>query len=292
MRASEIAIYLGKEMTGPDIDICGFSSLGNPSDNSVVFVKAWNAKNQALFNTCGQVLSIVPEQADVESGKSYIKSSNPRLDFIKIVRHFFTNNDIPYGIHPTAVVDQSAIIDQDVAIGANCYIGPEVSIASGTVIMPNVSIYGKVTIGHNCYIKPGAVIGGPGFGFEYDEEGIPLQFPHTGEIIIGDNVYIGANATIDRATLDATIIEDNVKIDNLVHIAHNCVVGKNTLMTGCSTISGGVKVGENCWIAPNSTVYQQLKIGANSRIGMGAVVLRSVKPGVTVFGNPASELDL
>ena len=190
------------------------------------------------------------------------------------------------------MVEYSAKIDQDVAIGAHCYIGPGVSIASGTVIMPNVSIYGKVTIGHNCYIKPGAVIGGSGFGFEYDEDGIPLQFPHTGEIIIGDNVYIGANATIDRATLDATIIEDNVKIDNLVHIAHNCIVGKNTLMTGCSTISGGVKVGENCWIAPNSTVYQQLKIGANSRIGMGAVVLRSVKPGVTVFGNPASELDL
>ncbi len=292
MRASEIAKYLGKKLAGQDIDIYGFSSLSKPSEKSVVFVKAWNSKNQSLLESCDQVLAIVPAQAEVTGEKAFIRSNNPRLDFIKVVRHFFTNNDIPFGIHPTAVVEHSAKIDQDVAIGAHCYIGPEVSIASGTVIMPNVSIYGKVKIGHNCYIKPGAVIGGPGFGFEYDEDGIPLQFPDTGKIIIGDNVYIGANATIDRATLDATIIEDNVKIDNLVHIAHNCIVGKNTLMTGCSTISGGVKVGENCWIAPNSTVYQQLKIGANSRIGMGAVVLRSVKPGVTVFGNPASELDL
>ena len=291
MKCSEIAAYLSRRLYGIDIDVIGFSSLSKLADNTVVFAKKYKKDYFDILNSTSNVLAIVCEGYE-DISIPHITSPNPRLDFIKVVRHFFATNDIPFGVHPTAVVEQSAIIDQDVAIGAHCYIGPEVSIASGTVIMPNVSIYGKVTVGHNCYIKPGAVIGGPGFGFEYDEEGSPLQFPHTGEIIIGDNVYIGANATIDRATLDATIIEDNVKIDNLVHIAHNCVVGKNTLMTGCSTISGGVKVGENCWIAPNSTVFQQLKIGANSRIGMGAVVLRSVKSGVTVFGNPASELDL
>ena len=291
MRASEIASFLGKELIGQDIHICGFSSLGKPGDKNVVFLKAWNSKNRALLGACEHVLAIVPVKAELDERISYIKSNNPRLDFIKVVRHFFTNNDIPFGIHPTAVVEQRAKIEHDVAVGAHCYIGPEVSIASGTVIMPNVSIYGKVIIGHNCYIKPGAVIGGPGFGFEYDEDGIPLQFPHTGEIIIGDNVYIGANATIDRATLDATIIEDNVKIDNLVHIAHNCRVGKNTLMTGCSTISGGVQVGEGSWIAPNSTVYQQVKIGSKSVVGIGAVVLKDVDADKTVFGNPAKELE-
>lgn len=291
MKSSEIALYIHQELKGNDIEIKGFSSLSNLEEETVVFAKKHKKEYEELLTKSQNILAIVCEGYE-NLNIPHITTDNPRLDFIKVVRHFFTKNDIPVGIHPTAVVEYSAKIDQDVAIGAHCYIGPGVSIASGTVIMPNVSIYGKVTIGHNCYIKPGAVIGGSGFGFEYDEDGIPLQFPHTGEIIIGDNVYIGANATIDRATLDATIIEDNVKIDNLVHIAHNCIVGKNTLMTGCSTISGGVKVGENCWIAPNSTVYQQLKIGANSRIGMGAVVLRSVKPGVTVFGNPASELDL
>lgn len=293
MDAKTIAGFLNRELFGENITVCGHGSLSNCKRGDVVFVKSLNTKSKELLAVCKDVLAIVP--ANRKEGDwipvPFVESNNPRLDFIKVVRAFFMKPEIELRIHETAVVERGANIDSNVAIGAHCYIGSEVTIGSGTVILPNVSVYGKVTIGKDCYIKPGAVIGGPGFGFEYDENGVPLQFPHSGEVIIGDNVYIGANATIDRATLDATIIEDNVKIDNLVHIAHNCRVGKNTLMTGCSTISGGVQVGEGSWIAPNSTVYQQLKIGENSKVGIGAVVIRNVKPGKTVFGNPADELE-
>ena len=140
--------------------------------------------------------------------------------------------------------------------------------------------------------KPGVVIGGPGFGFEYDENNIPIHFPHTGEVIIGDNVYIGANSTVDRATIDATIIEDDVKIDNLVHVAHNCIIRRNTLLTAGTILSGGVIIGEKSWLSPNSTVHQKVKIGNNCTIGMGAVVLRKVKDETTVFGNPAYKVEM
>lgn len=291
MKSSEIAAFLKKELIGEDIVITGFSSLSNLMRNTLVFAKKCNSNYLEILANVPNVLAIVCDGYE-NITTPHIVSPNPRLDFLRVVSAFFAEKDIPVGIHHTANVEKGAIIGKNVSIGANCHIGGKVRIGDNTVVLPNCSFYGKVTIGANCYIKPGVVIGGPGFGFEYDENGVPVHFPHTGEVIIGNNVYIGANSTIDRATIDATIIEDNVKIDNLVHIAHNCRVGKNTLMTGCSTISGGVQVGQSCWIAPNSTVYQQLKIGEKSTIGIGAVVLKGVKAGKTVFGNPACAIDI
>ena len=293
MKASIIALFLDKELKGDDIDVKGHGSLSNWRSGDVVFLKSKNKKNLDLLLQCKDVFAITPKmkEGDEQISVPHIEVDNPRLAFIKVVRQFFTAPEISKSIHPTAVIEEGTTIGNNVSIGAHCYIGPKVKIGDGCVILPNVSIYGDVEIGENCYVKPGAVIGGPGFGFEYDENGEPLQFPHSGKVIIGNNVYIGANATIDRATMDATIIEDNVKIDNLVHIAHNCRVGKNTLMTGCSTISGGVQVGESSWVAPNATVYQQVKIGEKSTIGIGSVVLRNVDKEKTVFGNPAKELE-
>lgn len=290
MKSSTIADFLNKELIGNNIEIKSFSSLSKIQEYSVIFAKKYNKEYEGILKTAPNVLAIVcPGYEDITA--PHILSSNPRLDFIRVVRHFFSKSEIPTGIHPSAVIESSAHIDCEVSIGAHCYIGSDVYIASGTVIMPNVSIYGKVKIGHNCYIEPGCVIGGQGFGFEYDEEGIPIQFPHTGEVIIGDNVYLGSNVTIDRATIDATIIEDNVKIDNLSHVAHNCVICANTLVTAGVMFCGGVRVGKKSWIAPNSSIHQQTKIGENCTVGMGAVVLTNVKDGRTVFGNPAMKVE-
>ena len=292
MKSSEIARFLNRELYGEDIEIDGFSSLSNIAEGTVVFAKKYSDAYADMISSAKHVLAIVCEGYRDNLAGPYIISKNPRLDYLRVVGEFFVDEEIPSGIHPTAVVEEGAVIGEHVAIGAHCYIASKVVIGDNTIIFPNTSIYGKVTIGHDCYIKPGVVIGGPGFGFEYDENGVPVHFPHTGEVIIGNHVQIGANSTIDRATIDATVIEDNVKIDNLVHIAHNCKIGANTIITGGAFVSGGVNIGKNAWLAPNCTIHQQIKIGNYSKVGIGAVLLKNVKDGDTVFGNPAKILKL
>lgn len=291
MKSVEIATFLRKELIGEDVEIAVFSSLSNLTENSVAFAKKYTKEYSEILGRARNVLAIVCEDYRGKLRIPHIISENPRLDFLRVVNEFFVEKEIPTGIHPSATIEEDARIGQGVSIGAHCYIGSKVSIGDHTVILPNTSIYGKVTIGHDCYIKPGVVIGGPGFGFEYDENEIPRHFPHTGEVIIGSHVYIGANSTIDRATIDATVIEDHVKIDNLVHIAHNCKVGRNTLITSGTILSGGVQIEDHVWLAPNCSVHQQKKIGSHSKVGMGSVVLKNVRKGSTVFGVPAQDVD-
>ena len=290
MKSSQIAKYINKDLIGEDIEVACFSSLTKLQPCSVVFAKKYSKEYSELLNMAENVLAIVCEEYRGKCDVPHIISDNPRLDFLRIVSAFFVEKEIPASIHPTAVVEDGAKIGKNVSIGAHCYIASKVTIGDNTTILPNTSIYGKVTIGSNCYVKPGVVIGGSGFGFEYDENEVPIHFPHTGEIIIGNNVYIGANTTIDRATIDATIIKDHVKIDNLVHIAHNCTIEENTLIIAGTILCGGVTVGKNSWISPNSSIHQKIKIGDHCTVGMGSVVLRRVKSGDTVFGNPAEKL--
>ncbi len=286
-KSSQIASFLGLPLNGDVIDVCGYSSLSNIEENTVVFAKKYSSQYVSVLNSNKKNLAIVTEQYIGKISCSYIVSTNPRLDYIKVLSNFFPKREIKSGIDSTATVSPKASIGDNVSIGAHCFIGDECIIGSGTTIMPNVSIIGKVEMGKNCLVKPGAVIGGAGFGFEYDENGVPFHFPHTGSVKIGNNVQIGSNTCIDRATIDCTYIGENVKIDNLCQIAHNCQIGDNTLITGGAMISGGVKIGKNCWIGPNSVIYQQLTIEDNSLVGIGAVVIKKVKSGKTVFGNPA-----
>ena len=289
MKSSEIAGFLKKEVIGPDIDVTSFSSLSRIENNSVVFAKLYTATTADLLNK-SKALALVGSSFEGKLRCSYIIVDNPRLSFIRVVQHFFPVTDIPHCIHETAIIEQGAAIGDNVIIGAHCFIGSNVSIGNKSVIMPNVSIFGRVIIGENCYIKSGTVIGGPGFGFEYDENGVPIQFPHTGRVIIGNNVYVGANTTIDRATIDDTIIENNVKIDNNVLIGHNCHIKENVIIVGGCVLCGGVQVEANAWIAPNSSIHQKLKVGKKSKVGMGSVVLTNVRDETTVFGVPATKL--
>lgn len=139
--------------------------------------------------------------------------------------------------------------------------------------------------GKNC------VIGGPGFGYEFEEDGTPFRIPHLGNVVIGENVELGSNVCIDRAVVGSTVICDNVKIDNLVHIAHNAKIGRNTLIVAGAVIGGSVEIGENCFIGMNASIKQKVKIGNRVTIGAGAVVLKDVPDGETWVGNPAKKLE-
>jgi UDP-3-O-[3-hydroxymyristoyl] glucosamine N-acyltransferase len=158
------------------------------------------------------------------------------------------------------------------------------SLESKEVTPPNI------IIGENCEICKTAVLGNDGFGFEPDENGDLVFFPHFGDVKVGNNVRIGSHTCVDRGNLNDTIICDNVKIDNLVHIAHNVKIEKNTLVVAGSVICGSVNIGENCFIGANSTIREHLTIGNNVIVGMGSVVTKNIPDGEIWAGNPAKFL--
>lgn len=148
----------------------------------------------------------------------------------------------------------------------------------------------EIKIGLNCQICETVKLGNEGFGFEPDENGDLVYFPHFCGVIIGDNVRIGSYTCIDRGNLKDTIICDNVKIDNLVHIAHNVKIGKNTMIVAGSVLCGSVEIGESCFIGANSVIKQHLKIGDRSIVGMGSVVINDIPPNEVWAGNPAKKI--
>lgn len=286
-----ISNYLNKEHFGKELDINYFSELSNIKENTIVFAKKFSESFVDTLNQNPNVLAIVTKEYKDKIKCSYVISENPRLDFIRILSRFFVSENPNKGkIHPTAIIEKGAQIGKNVTIGANVYISSQTIIGDNTIIHPNVVIDNKVSIGENCEIKSGAVIGQSGFGFERDELGFPIYFPHLGEIMIGNYVNIGANTAIDRATIGKTIISDGVKVDNLVHIAHNDVIGENTIITAGVIFSGGVIVGKNAWIAPSVSIKEKTKIEDNAFIGLGAVVIKDVENGSVIIGNPGKKL--
>jgi len=289
--AKEIASFLKLRVLGDEeLQIEGFSKLDSLRPNTVVFVKKFKEDFVKLLNDNPRVLAIVTNEYEGRINCSYIPSSNPRLDFIKVLSFFFEPSSLDGYIHPSAIVESGAIIAPDAVIGANCFISAGSVIGARTVLHPSVIVDNASIIGDDCEIKSGAILGQSGFGFERDSEGLPIKFPHFGKVVLGNHVYVGANTAIDRGTLGDTIIEDNVKIDNLVHIAHNCHIKEGAFVIAGTILGGGTQIGNNCWIAPNVSVKEQTVVHDGALVGLGAVVLKEVAAGTVVVGNPAKEL--
>lgn len=280
--ASTIANWLNTSFIGNDREITEIVSLRNLLANSLSFI---SKKGYQDDQKIGAVV-IVPHDYDMdkESKNTYILSHNPRLDFIKASRAIQNALNVAKTISSSAIIGKNCSIGNNVAIGHYCVINDNVSIGDNTIINNHIVIESNTVIGENCYIKSGAIIGEDGFGFEKDENGIPLRFPHIGNVIIGDNVEIGAHTTIARGTLDSTIIKDNVKIDDQVFIAHNVVIDENTMIVACSEISGSTKIGKNCWIGPNSTIKDGLVLGDGVFLGMTSVISKNL-PDNTKIGS-------
>lgn len=232
--------------------------------------------------------SFVNSQDLNDYNKILLVVKNPKKSLAQIGNNFYVEKVKP-SIDPSVIIDKNAIIGENVYIGPNCVIGKS-RIGENCIIDANVCIYDEVTIGPNCMIKAGAVLGGVGFGFEKDENGDLFRFPQIGRLIIGNNVEIGSNTTIDRGALSDTRIGDFTKINNLCHIAHNNIIGKNVIIAGCVNISGSNIIEDNVLLAPNSSIRGWLKVGEGATIGMGAVVTKNVPKGETWIGNPARKL--
>ena len=238
-----------------------------------------------------------------------IRVKDPYSSFSKILELFNLEDRKLYEIDKSALINKDVklpkktfigaltIIEKDVVLGENVrikaqsFIGQNVKIGKNTIIQTGVKILSNSKIGNNCIINAGAVIGCDGFGFAPQENGSYRKIPQTGNVIIGNNVEIGSNSTIDRATMGSTIIHDGVKIDNLVQIAHNAEIGKNTIFAGQSGVSGSTKIGENCVIGGQAGIGGHLKIGNNVKIQGQAGVLKDIPDNKQIQGTPAIEFN-
>ena len=285
--STEIANFLGKELHGQNTIIYRAKSIHDYQANSVSFLSRGN--NQESFKVNG--LLIVSNHLklpdDVET--AYITSDNPRLDFAKIVQEFF-NDQVFNDLRNHSYISNTAKLAENVIVGSNCYVGENVEIGSNTVLNHNIVISSNTIIGKNCYFKSGSVIGEDGFGFDFDDKRKPIRIPHIGNVIIHDNVEIGANNTVVRATLGETVIGKNSKTDDHVHIAHNCIVGENCIITASAEISGSVKIGNDVWIGPNSSIMNNITLGDYSMVGLGSVVTKSIPNFSLIAGSPAKQL--
>ena len=259
---------------------------------------AWISRKNLDQNSarwCGfkGALLLVPDSAKIEPPPAFgvVRVRDPKFAFIRVVGHFFehlTTITLPkLGESPIAL---DAQIGRDVTLGIGCVIGPKVmlgdrvSIGANTVLA-NCTIAAGVRIGCNC------TIGLPGFGYEKDDSGAYWRFPHLGGVRIEGDVEIGSNTCIDRGSLGDTVIGEGCKIDNLVHVAHNVVLGKNAVVIANTMIGGSVNIGAGVWVAPSVTIMNQATIGAGATLGLGAVVLKDVAAHQVIVGNPGKVLE-
>jgi UDP-3-O-[3-hydroxymyristoyl] glucosamine N-acyltransferase len=242
---------------------------------------------------------------DAKAGKkTLIRVKNPRLAFAKVLELFFPEPRLPAGVHPSAVVSPAAALDASAHIGPGCVVGARSMIGAGCALLggvfvgedcqlgndvkifPNVVLYPRTEIGHRVRIHAGAVIGSDGYGYVFDE-GAHRKVPQIGHVVIGDDVEIGANVTIDRGALGPTIIGKGTKIDNLVQIAHNVRVGEHCLLVSQVGIAGSTKVGSYTTLAGQVGLAGHLKIGSKVSVAAQSGVMNDIPDGETWLGAPA-----
>jgi UDP-3-O-[3-hydroxymyristoyl] glucosamine N-acyltransferase len=252
---------------------------------------------------------IAPPEFPAGERQTVIESPQPRAHFAQALAALYPGPPWEPGIaasavvhlratvHPSAqigpfvTIAQSASIAERVRIAEGCSIGSASVIGAGSILHPRVTVYGRVSIGARCIIHSGAVLGADGFGFEFSE-GSYRKVPQVGRVEIGDDVEIGANTCIDRATLGATIIGEGTKLDNMVHIAHNCRIGRHVVIAAQTGLAGGVTIGDYAIVGGQVGVGDKARIEPKAVIGSGAGILTSkiVRAGEPVWGTPARPL--
>ena len=281
-------------------------SMASDSEISIIGNKKYE-KQWAASKACA---AIVNNDISIEPGenRAFIKVKDADLAMSQVLELFAPAPPVfEIDIHPTAVIAASATVGQGAKIGANCYIGPNVSLGENAIIYPNVTVLvestiGKNTviwpgavvrerchIGNNCIIHPNATIGADGFGFRPCPERGLVKIPQIGNVVIGNNVEIGANSNVDRGKFSSTIVGDGCKIDNLVQIGHNSQLGKFCIMAGHSGLAGSVTLGNGVIIGGSASIKDHLTLGDGVTVGAGSGVAADVEAGKTVLGYPAVE---
>lgn len=302
---AEVAQWIGGKVDGDaQVEISSLARIEEAQSGQLSFIA--NPK-YARFIDSTKASAVLVEPDFPDSTRTLIRVKNPYFAFLKIAQKFYPGvPGVEPGVHKTAVIGEGSLCGEDCAIGAyvvigrNCkigknvrlypsvVIGDETEIGDGSIIYPNVSIRERCTIGKNVIIHMGAVIGSDGFGFAF-EDGRYHKLPQMGNVIIEDDVEIGANTTIDRATLGDTIIRAGTKIDNLVQVAHNVEIGSHTAIAAQAGISGSTKIGSYVRLGGQAGLVGHIHIGDKAAVGAQAGVTKSVEEGVFVSGYPARE---
>lgn len=284
-----------------DVKIIGFSSLFNYKPGTMTFIVPKRRVKEYLSTDEEMNIDLIimgPNEIMDKSFQAAIRVNDPRKAFFKAVEHFFNksldesitliySNRENYSRH--SCISDKANIGENVKIGIGCVIEGNVVIGENTEIHHNVVIRNGTKIGKNCTIFSGTIIGERGFNYSTDSDGTRHMLKHYGGVVIEDDVHIGDNCCIIQGAIDDTIIKRGVKLNTMVHVAHNVIIGENTIVTAPTHICGSVIIGRNCHIAA-TIIRNQVKIGDNSVLGLGSVVVKDVDAGITVVGNPAKPL--
>lgn len=258
--------------------------------NELAWCSEKNNEKLLALNNGTVICSVNTSERYFQAGMNYILCEDPRMAFKIILEKNFIDEKINYSISTSSKISHSAKISKNVYIGENCVIEDDVVIGKNCIIKHNNILHKGTVIGNNVKIGSNNTIGGVGFGYVKEKDNSYSFIHHVGNVEIHDNVEIGNNNCIDRAVLGSTLIGKDVKIDNLVHIAHGVIIGDNSLIIANAMIGGSAKIGKNCWIAPSASILNKNVIGDNVTVGMGAVVIRDVPNDDIVVGNPAKSI--
>lgn len=306
----QLAQLLSAELVGPaDVALTSVAALEHAEPGALSFIRSsefarrWpESRASAALVTRGVE---VPGHDPATRAILYVDNADAAL--IQILSALAPEPDLPpVGIDPTAAVHEKATVDPSARIGPLCRIGPgavigpnavmvssvvigrDAKIGADTILHAGVVVQYECIIGQRCLLHPGVVIGADGFGFIQAPDKSHVKIPHLGNVVIGDDVEFGANSCVDRAKLGSTIVGPGCKTDNLVHIGHNCNVGRNVIICGSTAVGGSVKIGDNVMIGGMVAIADGSVVGQNARIGGAAAVIKSRIPeGETWWGNPA-----
>ena len=306
MRVSELAALLGCPWEGADVEIGGVAALDAAGPGDLAFVGNAKAAGQAAASAAGCLLV----KPDFPGGRSLIRVREPRAGCAEAIRHLYPPEPVPGGIHPSAIVAASASVDASasigplVVVGESASVGARTSIGAGSVIGPrcrvgadgrvhsNVTLYGDVSVGDRVVLHSGCVLGADGFGFVMVGDDHYEKFPQIGRVVVGDDVEIGANSCIDRAALGTTEIGSGTKLDNMVHVAHNCRIGKHVVVAAQTGFSGSVVIEDYAVIGGQVGIGDKARVETRVVVGSGSGILTSkvVRKGQLVWGTPARPL--
>jgi UDP-3-O-[3-hydroxymyristoyl] glucosamine N-acyltransferase len=310
--ASQIAAIVNGEIIGSSsVIVTDLAKIEEGKEGTLSFLS--NPKYEEFIYTTKSSICIVNKDFNplkpLPLSLTLIKVENSYTCFAQLLELYDNLNKKEAKIEQPSFIDNSAVIGSDLYLGAfayigknveigdkvviypNVYLGDNVKIGSNTVLYPGVSIYFGCKVGENCIIHAGTVVGSDGFGFAPDSEGVFQKIPQIGNVIIENNVEIGSNCAIDRATMGSTFIREGVKIDNLCQIAHNVDIGKNSALAALVAVAGSAKIGKRVMIGGQAAINGHLSIADDTKIVGQSGVVKTVKEAVTLMGTPAIPLN-